>query len=165
MGVKAFQLAFEFSACCLEVRMSENSCRREGQGRGKLREWTLSLGEEARTRMWGLKVGREGTLHLLRLNQGHCLMPAVPPPPPHPIPAPSPDASLLVPSTCHGEEQNEDTGSGGTLVSTSPAQGNCSHTGLEVPARIRRSGSQGPAGEQVCPTPPRLTLWPTRPLT
>lgn len=69
--------------------MSENSCRREGQGRGKLREWTLSLGEEARTRIWGLKVGREGTLHLLRLNQGHCLMPAVPRPRPIPSQLPA----------------------------------------------------------------------------
>ena len=43
-------------------------------------EWTLFLGMEVRTWIWGLGVGRKGTLYILRLNQGHCLMPASPSP-------------------------------------------------------------------------------------
>lgn len=66
--------------------MSENSCGREQRGKGKVTEWTLSLGKEARARIWGLGVGREGTLHRLSLNQGHCLMPTSPTPAPSPLP-------------------------------------------------------------------------------
>ena len=39
--------------------MSENSCGNERRGRRKVSEWTLSLGKSARTRIWGLEVGRK----------------------------------------------------------------------------------------------------------
>lgn len=32
--------------------MSENSCRSERRGKWKVMKWTLSLGKEARTRIW-----------------------------------------------------------------------------------------------------------------
>lgn len=35
--------------------MSENSCRSEMRGNGKVMKWTLSLGKEDRTRTWGWK--------------------------------------------------------------------------------------------------------------
>lgn len=73
--------------------MSEHSCRSERRGKGKFMEWTLSLGKEARTRIGGLGAGREGTLYILRPNQGHRSTPASlnPLPRPH-VPAPEPDA-------------------------------------------------------------------------
>lgn len=43
-------LALKCSACCLEVRMCENSCRSERREK-KIIKWTLSLGKEARTRI------------------------------------------------------------------------------------------------------------------
>lgn len=64
--------------------MSENSCRSERRRKGKVVEWTLSLGKEARIKIWELEVGREGTLHMLRLNQGHCSMAVSLSPLPHP---------------------------------------------------------------------------------
>ena len=60
-GRGASQLAFKFSACCPEVRLSENSCRSEQRGRGKVLEGPVFLGKEVRTRIWGLGEGRRGT--------------------------------------------------------------------------------------------------------
>lgn len=75
--------------------MSENSCGRERRGKGKVTEWTLSLGKEARARIWVLGVGREGTLHILRLKPKSLLDASfLHPCPPAPSPAPCP-ASFL----------------------------------------------------------------------
>lgn len=88
--------------------MSEHSCRSERRGKGKFMEWTLSLGKEARTRIGGLGAGREGTLYILRPNQGHRSTPASlnPLPRPH-VPLLSQMPALLAPSASYGEEGGE----------------------------------------------------------
>ena len=102
--------------------MSENSCGRERRGKGKVTEWILSLEKEARARTWILGMGREGTLHRLRLNRSHCLMPASPAPSPAQLPAQMP--VLLASSASCGEEGDEDLGNGGISAFSSPAREN-----------------------------------------
>lgn len=67
-GGGASKFVFYLVHSCLGVRMSENSCRSERRGKGKVTEWTLPLGKEARARVWGLGMERESTLHILKLN-------------------------------------------------------------------------------------------------
>lgn len=142
--------------------MSENSCRSERRGKGKVIEWILYLGKEARTRIWGLGVGREATLHLLRLSQGHCLMLASPTPLPHP--SSRPRCLPLAPSTSCGEEGDEDVGNGGNLLPPAPLPRRIAHSACpEVPARVRRSGSPGAGRGQLCPHHPfshSASFWP-----
>lgn len=83
MGKRASQLAFHFSAGCLKVGMSENAV--EVREEEKERSWNGHfLREKSQAGILGPWVGREGTLHILRLNQGHCSMPTSPSPLPHP---------------------------------------------------------------------------------
>lgn len=139
--------------------MSENSCGRERRGKGKATEWTLSLGKEARARIWIPGVGREGTLHRLRLNQSHCSMPASPTPSPAQLPAQMPVP--LASSTCCGEEGDEDVGNGDTLLPSALLPRRSAPLACpEVATRVRRSGSQVQQGTAV-PSPPLLTLCPT----
>lgn len=124
---------------------------------------TFPREKEARARIWILGVGREGTLHILRLNQSHCSMPASATPSPAQLPAQMP--VLLASSTSCGEEGNEDVGNGGTLLPSALLPRRITPSACpEVPARVRRSGSQVQQGTGCALTAPPYTLS-HRPLT
>lgn len=87
------------------------------------------LGEERQDQDMGTGGGEEGTLHILRLNQGHCLLLASP----DPWPRPSPQPRCLLCwfpqlSTCLGQERNEDVGNSGTFLPPTPFSGRTVHS-------------------------------------
>ena len=123
--------------------------RNERRGKGKAMEWILSLGKEARTRIWGLGAGNKGTLHVLSLSKVTAWRQL--PQAPWPGPAPGPDTW---PSSSINFLQNWGGWGCGEWwhpLPPGPLPTRIGHLACpEVPARVRRSCSQGPGWGENC---------------
>lgn len=70
--------------------------------------------------------------------------------------------TLLAPSTSCGEEGGEDAGNGGTLCLWVPCPGELlTQPALKFQPEAGGQEARVQAGEQLCPSPPLLTLCPT----